>query len=82
VLNDDGLLPGQKQEVLRRWALDVYKMELLRGHQLGSSPSSLAELIDAMLDLDELQESRRARQGPRKHPKIANFVGGGSPRRR
>jgi ETC complex I subunit conserved region len=70
VLNDDGLLPGQKQEVLRRWALDVYKMELLRGHQPGSGPSSLAELIDAMLDLDELQESRRVRQAARKPPKL------------
>jgi hypothetical protein len=70
VLNDDGLLPGQKQEVLRRWALDVYKMELLRAHQPGSGPSSLAELIDAMLDLDELQESQRARQGARKPPKL------------
>jgi hypothetical protein len=69
VLNDDGLLPGQKQEVLRRWALDLYKIELLRGHQPGSGPSSLGELIDAMLDLDELQESRRARQGARKPSK-------------
>jgi ETC complex I subunit conserved region len=69
VLNDDGLLAGQKQEVLRRWALDLYKIELLRGHQPGSGRSSLGELIDAMLDLDELQESRRARQGARKPSK-------------
>ena len=69
MLNDDGLLPGQKQEVLRRWALDVYKMELSRRRQPGSGPSGLGELIDAMLDLDEIQESQRARQGARKPPK-------------
>jgi hypothetical protein len=74
VLKDHGLSPGQKQEVLRQWALDVYKMELLRGHQPGSGSSSLGELIDAMLDLDELQERPRARRSPQAHQMPRSFV--------
>ncbi|WP_247497336.1 ETC complex I subunit [Bradyrhizobium sp. 149] len=54
VLRDDGLTPERKREMLRRWALDAYQIEI--EHSKGKSldqPSRLEEVIDALLNLEE-----------------------------
>lgn len=59
VLTDGRLLPAQKREVLRSWALD--ELAQSRG-ELHSEFSPLDEVIDAILDLDELQGSTLPRR--------------------
>jgi ETC complex I subunit conserved region len=54
VLQDRSLSQERKRDVLRRWALDAYQIELehSRGNSL-AEPSRLQEVIDALLDLEE-----------------------------
>lgn len=54
VLADSRLLPEHKRELLRRWALDELPQS---GGQAQSSSSRVDEVIDAILDLDEMQGS-------------------------
>src|SRR5712675_585641 len=61
VLDDHDLSPAQKRDVLRRWALDAYLIELaLFKGEPQSEPSRLDEVIDALFDLDEMQASTSA----------------------
>jgi hypothetical protein len=61
VLDDHDLSPAQKRDVLRRWALDAYLIELaLFKDEAQSEPSRLDEVIDALFDLDETQASTSA----------------------
>ena len=61
VLDDHDLLPAQKRDVLRRWALDAYLIELaLFKGEPQSEPSRLDEVIDALFDLEETQASTSA----------------------
>ena len=61
VLDDHDLSPAQKRDVLRRWALDAYLIELaLFKGEPQSEPSRLDEVIDALFDLDETQASTSA----------------------
>jgi hypothetical protein len=61
VLDDHDLSPAQKRDVLRRWALDAYLIELaLFKGEPQSEPSRLDEAIDALFDLDETQASTSA----------------------
>jgi hypothetical protein len=54
VLGDRNLSQERKRDVLRRWALDAYRIEIehSRSNSL-SEPSRLQEAIDALLDLEE-----------------------------
>jgi hypothetical protein len=58
VLLDSNLPPSRKRDVLRRWALDAYQIEVERskGNFL-ARPSHLKQVIDALLDLEEPQIS-------------------------
>ena len=61
VLDDHDLSPAQKQDVLRRWALDAYLIELdLFKGKPQTEPSRLDEVIDALFELDERQTSTSA----------------------
>jgi hypothetical protein len=61
VLVDHELSPAQKRDVLRRWALDAYLIELaLFNGEPQSEPSRLDEVIEALFDLDERQASTSA----------------------
>ena len=61
VLDDHDLTPAQKRDVLRRWALDAYLIELdLFKGEPQTEPSRLDEVIDALFDLDERQASTSA----------------------
>ena len=61
VLDDHDLSPAQKRDVLRRWALDAYPIELaLFKGEPQSEPSRLGEVIDALFDLDETQAGTSA----------------------
>ena len=61
VLDDHDLLPAQTRDVLRRWALDAYLIELaLFKGEPQSEPSRLGEVIDALFDLEETQASTSA----------------------
>lgn len=61
VLDDHDLSPAQKRDVLRRWALDAYLIELaLFKGESQSEPSHLDEVIDALFDVDETQASTSA----------------------
>lgn len=54
VLRDPDLAPAEKRELLHRWALDAYLMDL--AHFKGepqSEASCLEEVIDALIDLDQ-----------------------------
>jgi hypothetical protein len=54
VLRDRNLAPEGKRDVLRRWALDAYQIEM--EHSKGKSladPSRLEQVIDALLDLED-----------------------------
>jgi hypothetical protein len=56
VLQDGNLPTERKREILRRWALNAYQIEI--EHSMGkllAEPSRLQEVIDALLDLDEPQ---------------------------
>jgi len=54
VLQDGNLSPERKRDVLRRWALDAYQIELEHSKgKLLDEPSRLQEVIEALLDLDE-----------------------------
>jgi hypothetical protein len=53
VLRDPSLSLAEKQDVLRRWALDAYLELSLSKDEAASEPSRLNEVIDAMLDLEE-----------------------------
>jgi hypothetical protein len=53
VLDDHDLSPAQKRDVLRRWALDAYLIELAL---FKGEPQS----EDALFDLDETQASTSA----------------------
>jgi hypothetical protein len=54
VLQDDRLLPERKRDILRRWALDAFQIEMEHSKgKLLDEPSRLQEVIDALLDLDE-----------------------------
>jgi hypothetical protein len=56
VLRDPSLSLAEKRDVLRRWALDAYLIELsLSKGEAASEPSRLNEVIDAMLDLEEVK---------------------------
>jgi hypothetical protein len=56
VLLDSNLSPTQKDDVLRRWAFDAYRIDVehSKGNLL-TRPSHLWEVIDALLDLEEPQ---------------------------
>jgi len=56
VLTDAQLSPAQKRDVLLHWGLNAYQIELAppRGEPQ-SEPSRLDEVIDALLDLDEME---------------------------
>ncbi len=58
MLDNHDLSPAQKRDVLRRWALDAYLIELdvFKGEPQ-TEPSRLDEVIDALFDLDETQAS-------------------------
>ena len=61
MLDDHDLSPAQKRDVLRRWALDAYPIELaLFKGEPQSEPSRLGEVIDALFDLDETQAGTSA----------------------
>jgi ETC complex I subunit-like protein len=63
VLHDRDLSPVQKRNVLRRWALDAYLIELaLFNGEPRPDPSRLDEVIDALFDLDETQASTSAQR--------------------
>lgn len=55
VLGDAKLSEAEKRDVLRRWALDAYLGEcsLSRGEAV-PHPSQLDEVVDALIDLDEV----------------------------
>jgi hypothetical protein len=56
VLLDSNLSRTQKEDVLRRWALDAYQIEVEHSKDnLLTRPSHLKEVIDALLDLEEPQ---------------------------
>lgn len=61
VLRDDGLSPDRKRDVLRRWALDAYQIEIehSRGKSLAEA-SRLQEVIDALLDLEDPQVTAKS----------------------
>jgi hypothetical protein len=61
VLRDPALSEAEKREVLRRWALDSYLIELTpSGGDAVPHPSRLDEVIDVLLDLDEPELRRIA----------------------
>jgi ETC complex I subunit conserved region len=54
VLRDPDLTEEGKREVLRRWALDAYQLEIEHSKgKLPSEPSRLQQVIDALLDLED-----------------------------
>jgi hypothetical protein len=55
VMGDPTLSEAEKRDVLRRWALDAYLIEcsLSRGETV-PHPSRLDEVVDALIDLDEV----------------------------
>ena len=69
VLDDHDLSPAQKRDVLRRWALDAYLIELaLFKGEPQPEPSRLDEVIDALFDLDETQTGTSAHRAPATEP--------------
>lgn len=53
VLRDPKLSAEQKRNLLHRWALDAYRIEVFATEGMPSSaPSQLDEAIDALIDLD------------------------------
>ena len=65
VLADLALTKSGKRDVLQRWALDAYliEMALSKGHPI-SHPSRLEEVIDALIDLDEDKTAVIAQHAP------------------
>jgi len=56
VLLDSNLPRTRKEDVLRRWALEAYQIEVEHSKgKLLTRPSHLKEVIDALLDLEEPQ---------------------------
>jgi hypothetical protein len=54
VLRDARLTAEGKRDLLRRWALDAYQIEIEHSKgKLLSEPSRLQQVIDALLDLEE-----------------------------
>jgi hypothetical protein len=54
VLRDPTLTEEEKSNVLRRWALDAYQIEIEHSKdQLLAEPSRLQQVIDALLDLED-----------------------------
>jgi hypothetical protein len=53
VLRDEGLTPDQKKDMLQRWALEAYQLDLAFS-RLSSDPhvSRLQEVIDALVELE------------------------------
>jgi hypothetical protein len=64
VLRDPNLSTAQKREVLQRWALDSYLVELAppKG-EAQNAASRLSAVIDALIDLDDLQAAQPGRAG-------------------
>jgi NADH dehydrogenase ubiquinone Fe-S protein 4 len=63
VLTDEHLSPAERLDVLHRWALNAFQIELaLSKGEEQSEPSRLEEVIDALLDLDEMQDSTLPRR--------------------
>jgi hypothetical protein len=58
VLRDPKLSMEQKREILRRWALDAYLIEvaMTEGMPQGE-PSRLDEVVDALIDLNDAENS-------------------------
>jgi ETC complex I subunit conserved region len=66
VLRDQTLSYCEKRNVLRRWALDAYLTELAPSTSTATpNPSPLAEVIDALIDLDEPELRRIVDCAPR-----------------
>jgi hypothetical protein len=54
VLADPALTQSEKRDVLQRWALDAYLIELERSKGLPvSHQSRLDDVIDSLIDLDD-----------------------------
>ncbi|MBN8956349.1 MAG: ETC complex I subunit [Rhizobiales bacterium] len=54
VLHDEKLTPEEKRDLLRRWALDAYLLDLAFSRATPESGASrLQEVIDALIDLDQ-----------------------------
>jgi hypothetical protein len=63
VLLDSNLPRTRKEDVLRRWALDAYRIEVEHSKgKLLARPSHLKEVIDALLDLEDPQITARSFQ--------------------
>jgi hypothetical protein len=53
VVRDPNLTAAEKQDVLRRWALDEYLIQTgMTKRTAQSEPSRLDEIIDALIDMD------------------------------
>jgi hypothetical protein len=71
VLDDHDLSPAQKRDVLPRWALDAYLIELaLFKGEPQSEPSRLDEVIDALFDLWRRRRPARQRTGRERRGQI------------
>ena len=68
VLRDPKLCMEQKREILRRWALDAYLIEvaMTEGMPQGE-PSRLDEVVDALLDLNAAENSASLAQAGHAH---------------
>jgi hypothetical protein len=53
VLRDPKLARDEKRDILRRWALDAYLVEVAATE---GAPSRLEEVIDALIDLDDAEK--------------------------
>lgn len=60
VLHDTRLDDDQKRDLLRRWALDAYLLDLAFSSGAPGHQSRLQEVIDALIDLDGPRGNRRA----------------------
>jgi hypothetical protein len=52
VLRDESLTHEQKREMLRRWALDAYQLDLAFSKGTSEHASRLQDVIDALIELD------------------------------
>ena len=79
VLRDPKLSPEQKREILRRWALDAYLIEvaMTEGMPQGE-PSRLDEVVDALIDLNDTENSASLAQAGHAHAANADRAAQGA----
>ncbi|MDR3420662.1 MAG: ETC complex I subunit [Xanthobacteraceae bacterium] len=68
VLRDAKLSTEQKREILRRWALDAYLIEVAMNEGMPQGePSRLEEVVDALIDLNDAENSASLAQARHAH---------------